>query len=56
MPAHDLLGILQASEAAGLKRFVFHPEVMGASEWRVLTEVCGTAVARGSERVLAFGH
>ena len=42
MPARDLLGILRASEAAGLKRFVFHPEVMGASEWRVLTELCGT--------------
>ena len=42
MPARDLLGILRASEAAGLKRFVFHPEFMGAAEWRVLSTMCGT--------------
>ena len=29
MPARDLLGILRASEAAGLKRFVFHPRGHG---------------------------
>ena len=41
MPARDLLGILRASEAAGLQRFVFHPEEMGAAEWRVLSTLCG---------------
>ena len=41
MPARDLLGILRASEAAGLQRFVFHPEDMGAAEWRVLSTLCG---------------
>jgi len=42
MPTRDLLGILRASEAAGLKRFVYHPEGMGAAEWRVLSTLCGT--------------
>lgn len=41
MPVRDLLGILRASEAAGLERFVFHPEGMGAAEWRVLSTLCG---------------
>ncbi len=41
MPARDLIGILRASEAAGLQRFVFHPERMGASEWKVLSTMCG---------------
>lgn len=39
-----------------LIEFVFHLEVMDASEWRVLTGSVRDAVARGAERVLAFGY
>ena len=42
MPAHDLERILTASHRAGLKRFIFHPDVnLGAAEWRVISKVCG---------------
>ena len=43
MPAHDLERILTASHRAGLKRFVFHPDLnLGAAEWRVISKLCGT--------------
>lgn len=42
MPARDLHGILTASERAGLKRFLFHPDPdLGAPEWRVISGLCG---------------
>ena len=42
MPARDLNGILQASQEAGLKRFVFHPDPeLGAPEWHVISRMCG---------------
>ena len=42
MPARDLHGILTASERAGLKRFLFHPDPdLGASEWHVISSLCG---------------
>jgi hypothetical protein len=44
MTARDLRGILAASEAAGATRFLFHPDPrLAASEWRVLSSMCGTA-------------
>lgn len=42
MPAHDLERILAASHRAGLKRFIFHPDVnIGAAEWKVISRMCG---------------
>jgi hypothetical protein len=42
MPAHDLHRILTESHRAGLKRFVFHPDVnLGAAEWSVISGLCG---------------
>ena len=42
MPAQDLYRILVASHRAGLKRFIFHPDVnLGASEWRIISRLCG---------------
>lgn len=42
MPARDLYHILVASERAGLKRFVFHPDPdLGAAEWSVISGLCG---------------
>ena len=42
MTARDLDGILRASERAGLKRFLFHPEPdLGAAEWSVISGMCG---------------
>jgi len=44
MSARDLDGILSASERAGIKRFLFHPDPdLGAAEWRVISQRCGTA-------------
>ena len=43
MSAHDLGSILSASERAGLKRFLFDPDPdLGAAEWRVISQRCGT--------------
>jgi len=42
MPANDLARILTASHRAGLKRFIFHPDVnIGAAEWKVISGLCG---------------
>jgi len=42
MPAHDLERILEASHRAGLKRFIFHPDVnLGAAEWKIISRTCG---------------
>jgi len=42
MPAHDLYRILVASQSAGLKRFVYHPDLnVGAEEWSVISGLCG---------------
>ena len=42
MPAHDLERILTASHRAGLKRFIFHPDLnLGAAEWKVISRICG---------------
>jgi hypothetical protein len=42
MPAHDLNRILTESHRAGLKRFIFHPDVnLGAAEWSVISSLCG---------------
>lgn len=42
MPVRDLRGILEASQQAGLKRFLYHPEPdFGAAEWRLLSSMCG---------------
>ena len=44
MSARDLDGILSASERAGLKRFLFDPDPdLGAAEWLVISQRCGTA-------------
>lgn len=43
MPARDLHGILTAARDAGMTRFLFHPDPkISASEWRVLSSLCGT--------------
>ena len=43
MPAHDLERILTASHRAGLKRFIFHPDLnLGAAEWKTISRLCGT--------------
>ena len=40
--AHDLYRVLMASQSAGLKRFVFHPDLnIGAAEWDVISGMCG---------------
>ena len=42
MPAHDLHRILVASQQAGLKRFLYHPDPdLGAAEWSVISALCG---------------
>lgn len=42
MTGADLQGILTAAAAAGLKRFVFHPDPdLSATEWHVISGVCG---------------
>jgi hypothetical protein len=42
MPAADLHRILEASHRAGLKRFIFHPDVnLGVAEWKVISKMCG---------------
>lgn len=42
MPTRNLELILQASEEAGLKKFLFHSATeMGAAEWRVISGKCG---------------
>lgn len=42
MPAHDLHRLLTASHRAGLKRFIFHPDLnLGAAEWKVISRLCG---------------
>ncbi len=42
MPAHDLKRLLQASHRAGLKRFIYHPDLnLGAAEWKVISSLCG---------------
>lgn len=42
MPARDLYRILTASQRAGLKRFVYHPDLnLGAAEWSVISGLCG---------------
>jgi hypothetical protein len=43
MPVRDLYRILTAAQAAGLRRFLFHPAgSLGAAEWSVLSRLCGT--------------
>lgn len=43
MTARDLHGILNAAQGAGMTRFLFHPDPqISASEWRVLSSLCGT--------------
>jgi len=42
MPAHDLRRLLAASHRAGLKRFIYHPDLnLGAAEWKVISSMCG---------------
>lgn len=42
MPAHDLQRILEASQRAGLRRFIYHPDLnLGAAEWSVISRMCG---------------
>ena len=42
MTAGDLKRILEASEAAGLRRFLFHNHGhLTAAEWKVITRMCG---------------
>lgn len=42
MPARDLYRLLTASHRAGLKKFIFHPDVnLGAAEWKVISRLCG---------------
>lgn len=42
MPAHDLERLLTASHRAGLKRFIYHPDLnLGAAEWKVISRLCG---------------
>lgn len=43
MTAHDLYRILQASESAGLRRFLFHNHAhLTSAEWCVISRLCGT--------------
>ena len=42
MPTRELRSILEASQEAGLQRFLYHPEPdFGASEWLVISSMCG---------------
>ena len=42
MPARDLYRILAESHRAGLKRFIYHPDLnLTASEWSVISGLCG---------------
>jgi len=42
MPTRELRGILEASQEAGLQRFLYHPEPdFGASEWLLISSMCG---------------
>ncbi|MDE0964301.1 MAG: hypothetical protein OSB73_14280 [Candidatus Latescibacteria bacterium] len=42
MQARDLHSILSASQQAGLKRFLYHPEPdFGAAEWTIISSLCG---------------
>jgi hypothetical protein len=42
MPSADLYRILVASQKAGLKRFIYHPDPdLGAAEWEVISGLCG---------------
>ena len=42
MTAHDLQRILEASQNAGLRRFVFHPDPdLSVAEWEVISGMCG---------------
>ncbi len=42
MTSHDLYRILEASQRAGLKRFIFHPQVdLSAAEWDIISGMCG---------------
>jgi len=42
MPTRDLYRILTESHRAGLKRFIYHPDLnLTASEWSVISGMCG---------------
>jgi hypothetical protein len=42
MPARDLHRMLTVSQEAGLKRFIYHPDLnLGAEEWSVISRLCG---------------
>jgi hypothetical protein len=42
MPPSTLSGILDAAQAAGLQRFLYHPEPdFGAAEWTLISSRCG---------------
>lgn len=42
MPSEELHSLLVASQRAGLKRFVYHPDPdLGAPEWDVISGLCG---------------
>ncbi|MBT3344108.1 MAG: hypothetical protein HN712_01255 [Gemmatimonadetes bacterium] len=44
MPPRALRGILESAQAAGLQRFLYHPEPdIGAAEWLLISRMCGTA-------------
>ena len=43
IPPHDLRRLLETAREAGLQRFLYHPEPdFGASEWLVISSICGT--------------
>ena len=58
MTSGDLYRILQASEAAGLQRFLFHNHAhLTAAEWAVISRMCGTAWDEDPDgRLLASGN
>ena len=42
MPSHDLYRILVASQKAGLRRFIYHPDLnLGTPEWSIISSLCG---------------
>ncbi|MFN7649667.1 MAG: hypothetical protein ACK5UT_19400 [Acidobacteriota bacterium] len=42
MPANDLRRLLEAAQRAGLRRFIYHPDLnLGAAEWKVISRLCG---------------
>jgi len=42
MPPSALKGILESAQAAGLQRFLYHPEPdFGAAEWLLISSMCG---------------